>query len=366
VAESKDKDQRTEEATPRRLDEARREGQVAISTELVAALGLCAGFAALLLAGPQLSDRIGGVIVGTIRGLPTFGPAQLDLQDFASLIESVILPVGGGLALIIAPALAIIALAGYGQVGFVVAPKAIEPKPSKIDPIQGVSRLFSLRSVVRTAQAAAKVLLITFTVMFIAWTQIEGISRLGASELGPLLVGLGRVAMLSTGGALLVIVLLGFVDFFYQRFQHRRDLRMTKQELRDEHKLTEGDPHVKARVRQVQREMATRRMMSEVPKAAVVVTNPTHYAVALRYDRDADGRALQHAPTVVAKGVDALAQRIKQVAADADVHCYEDVALARALYAQVELGEEIPGELYAAVATVLGYVFRLRGELVNA
>jgi flagellar biosynthetic protein FlhB len=160
-------------------------------------------------------------------------------------------------------------------------------------------------------------------------------------------------------------------DFVYQRWQHENELKMTKHEIKDELKRAEGDPHVKARVRQIQRELARRRMMSEVPKATVVITNPTHYAVALRYDRDASPArgtnvSARRAPYVVAKGADLVAERIKQVAREADVTCYEDVALARALHAGVEIGQEIPEELYQAVASVLAYVYRVQRKPLAA
>src|SRR5262249_53520444 len=155
-----------------------------------------------------------------------------------------------------------------------------------------------------------------------------------------------------------VILALALLDTLFQRLQHERDLRMTRAEVKEEHRLTEGDPHVRARIRAVQRELATRRMMADVPKATVVVTNPTHYAVALRSERQlAAGRA--GAPVVVAKGVDHLAQRIRSVALESGVPCHEDVPLARTLYARVKLGQEVPAELYAAVAAVLATVYRL-------
>jgi len=167
----------------------------------------------------------------------------------------------------------------------------------------------------------------------------------------------GLVALRATGAALAVILALAVLDALFQRLQHERDLRMTRAEVKEEHRLTEGDPHVRARIRSIQRELAMRRMMSDVPKSTVVVTNPTHYAVALRYERQAGGRT--SAPIVSAKGVDHLAQRIKAVAAEHGVRCHEDVALARALYARVRVGQEIPEELYGAVAAVIATVYRL-------
>jgi flagellar biosynthesis protein FlhB len=184
---------------------------------------------------------------------------------------------------------------------------------------------------------------------------------MGSSELGPLLRGVGLVVFRSALAGVLAMLAIAIIDLFFQRHQHDKDLRMTKEEVKEEHKTTEGDPHVRARVRSLQREASRRRMMSEVPNATVVVTNPDHYAVALAYPRGSDGEPTYGAPRVVAKGADFLAQQIKKVAREARVLCYEDVALARSLYAQVDIGEEIPHDLYAAVAAVLNYVYRVQG-----
>jgi len=368
MSDFEDKEQKTEEATPRRLDEAREKGQVAISSELMAGLGLCVGFLMLALGGEQLMRTVGDRIVITVASLSSLGTAELTAEHSAALLTDSITSVAGALFAVMLPAILIAALTGYAQVGFRISSKAVEMEPSKVDPIKGFGRLFSLRGVVRTVMSAAKVSLITVTVAMIAWSHIDSVVRVGISEVGPLMVAMATIAMRCAIGALVVVVLLAVVDLMYQRFQHGKDMRMSKQELKEENRLTDGDPHVRSRIRQLQREMATRRMMSEVPKATVVVTNPTHYAVALQYDYDESGQVdgRQSAPTVVAKGVDHVAQRIKKIAREHAVVCYEDVPLARALHAQVEIGQEIPEELFAAVAAVLGYVYRLRGLAVGA
>jgi len=364
VADEQSRDQKTEEATPKRQSDAREKGQVAMSQDLVAALMLAAGIAALMTGGATLSGSVGGLIADTARTLPELGTEDLTPAGAAAIVSEA---AGGSLrwvALVLLPVVALGMLVGYGQIGFVIAPKAIEPELSKLDPIKGVTRMFSLRSWVRTGQALLKIVVIASTMTVVAWTQIPNIVRMGGSELGPLLRGLGHVALRCTLGAVVAIVLIAVLDLFYQRFQHERDLRMSKEEVKEEHKTTEGDPHVRARVRRLQREAAQSRMMAEVPKSTVVVTNPDHFAVALLYERDADGEP--RPPRVVAKGMDSLAQRIKGVARDAGVPCYEDVPLARALHAQVQIGSEIPEDLYAAVAAVLAYVYRMQGELVTA
>ena len=202
-------------------------------------------------------------------------------------------------------------IVGYAQVGFRVTPEAVSFDPSRLDPIKGLGRMFSARSAVKTAQALAKIALIAGVMASIAWMQIGKITLLGGGELGPVLAGIGHVAARCSAGAIGTVLLLAVIDLLFQRFQHGRDLRMTKQEIKDEMKSSEGDPHLRSRIRRVQREMAGRRMMAEVPSATVVVTNPTHYAVALRYDDDE--RAQKSAPRVVAKGVDFVALRIKEI-----------------------------------------------------
>jgi flagellar biosynthetic protein FlhB len=255
-------------------------------------------------------------------------------------------------------------IVAYAQIGLRVTPKATRWDPARLNPFRGISRIVSVRGLVRALLAFAKIVVITTTMAVIAWGELPRLAQLSGSELGPMLAGLGRVILRATVGALIAIVSIAIADFFFQRWQHERDLRMSRTEIKNELKNTEADPRLKARVRQVQREMARRRMMADVPKATVVVTNPTHYAVALRYEREPGGR--KRAPYVVAKGVDLVAQRIKEIARDANVLCYEDVALARALHRECEIGDEIPETLYQAVASVLAYVYRVQGEVVHA
>ena len=363
MAADEDKDSKTEEATPRRLDEARDKGQVAMSTEFVAAIGLAVGVAMLALASKPLGDAVGLLLVNTIGDLGPGGKAQMGPNEAAAVLKHALLSVSGAIAIVLSPAIVMGGLAAYGQAGFRIAPEAVKVDITKLDVIKGAQRLFSMKGVVRTVLALSKVVLIGAVVSAIAWAHVEEISRVGNSELGPLLIALSTVGFRCAAGALVVILVLSIVDLVYQRWQHARDMRMSKQETKEERKMTDGDPQVKARIRQLQREAAFGRMMDDVPDATVVVTNPTHYAVALKYDRSG---IQQTAPICVAKGVDSMAQRIKEVAAEAGVTLHEDVPLARALHAKVNVGEEIPEELFAAVAAVLSQVYRMQGEAVAA
>ena len=361
MADAPERDQRTEEATPRRREEAREKGQVAMSTELIAAVTLALWFGALLLYGPSFVTGIGEVVASGLAVVGVLGVDELDHRSASDLLGEVGGDVLMKVAILTGPILLGAMLVGYGQIGFRIAPKAISFDPARINPIKGVGRLFSARSAVRATLALAKVLFIAGSMTAVAWLEFDTVLAMDAFEVGPALESTLHVVVRCTIAALIAIAILALADFGFQRFQHDRDLRMSKQEVRDELKQTEGDPHLKGRIRQAQRELASQRMMQEVPDATVVVTNPTHYAVALRYEREDDPQKQAAAPRVVAKGVDFLAQRIKEVAREAGVVIYEDVALARTLHAQCEVGDEIPVDLYRAVAGVLAYVYRIQG-----
>jgi len=366
VAENEDDDQRTEAATPRRRTEAREKGQVPLSTEMIAALLLIAWCGALVLGGGDLARALGGPLSASLEDLGELGRVELSIPQAAHLIGDIGLHVGRVMLVVVGPLALFGALCGYVQIGFQVTPKAIEADPAKIDPIKGMGRLFSARTLVRTVLAMAKLAVIGGVMALVAWTQIDRIVALAGADLGPALAGVGHIALRCVIGALAAVLVLAAGDAGFQRWQHERDLRMTRQELREELRNLEGDPHIRARIRRLQREMASRRMMADVPKATVVVTNPTHYAVALRYERAPEGGRASGAPRVVAKGVDRVAERIKEVAREAGVLCYEDVPLARTLHARCEIGDEVPVDLYQAVAGVLAYVYRVQGVALAA
>jgi len=363
MADSDDADQRTEQATPRRRLEAREKGQVPLSLELIAALLMIGWTAALALGGGGLARSFGGELGSALQQLGELGRSELSIESAAALIGDAGVQAARALAPLLLPLFAFGALAGYVQVGFQITPKAIEADLAKLNPVKGMERLFSARTVVRTLLACAKLGFIAGVMALIAWSQVDRMALLSCADLGPALAGTGHIALRCVCGALAAVLVLALLDTLFQRWQHERDLRMSRQELREELRNLEGDPHIRARIRRVQRELASRRMMSDVPKATVVVTNPTHFAVALRYEREPGSGKSAGAPRVVAKGVDAVAERIKDVAREAEVPCYEDVALARALHARCEIGDEVPIDLYQAVAEVLAYVYRLQGAL---
>lgn len=359
MAEEAEKDERTEPATPRRRQEAREKGQVPLSTELIAALTLLAGFGALALGGGRLAVSIGGLAAKSFTEVGTVGTAAVDPGRVAEWFASIAESIGSVAAFIVLPLLVVGLLAGFGQVGFHIAPEAVAFDGTRLNPIKGLGRLFSARTAMRTLFAILKITLVAGVLTAVAIHDLPHVAGLVGGDLGPVMVATGKLVLRAALGALAVILALGLFDLAFQRFQHEKDLRMTKKEIKEELKSTEGDPHVRARIRAIQRELAGRRMMQEVPKATVVVTNPTHVAVALRYDREEQP---SRAPVVVAKGLDQIAQRIKEVAREAGVPLFEDVPLARALHARTEIGDEVPVEFYEAVAAVLAYVYRVRGQ----
>ena len=365
MAEDTPKEEKTEEATPRRRQQSREKGNVAFSSEMTAGTMLAGAALTFLIAGQAFAEDGGRLVVRTLGlmgdfALEDFGPEQIAKIVSGSLRS--MLPAFLGLVL---PVLVIGGVAAFAQVGFEIAPKALAPDPSRINVLKGMGRLFSMRSVVRMLMAVGKISLIMIAMGMAIWSDLPKLEALAGGDLRTTLRAVAAVVTKSGAAALAAILLLALIDLIWQRRQHDAEMRMSKQEVKEEHKELEGDPHVRSRIRSIQREVARRRMMADVPKATVVVTNPTHYAVALRYDRD-DSDGFGSAPRVVAKGLDQVAESIKRVAREAGVPCYEAPPLARALHAQVEIGDEIPEELFQAVAGVLAYVYRLESEAALA
>ncbi|HTF91364.1 MAG TPA: EscU/YscU/HrcU family type III secretion system export apparatus switch protein [Planctomycetota bacterium] len=363
MAETTDDEDKIIDASPRRRQEARERGQVAMSTELTVAALLAGWLACLTFAGGPLAATLAGGIARTAEGLASFSHVDLTAKEAAAQFAALTLPAAKSASLLILPMFALGILVSYGQIGFAFSPQAVGFDPNKVSPLAGWKKVASMRSVVRTALGIAKIGVIATTIVAVAMGQVNGVAMLGESDVGPVLAVTGHLAFKAVVAAIVAMLALASTDFFYQRWQLSKDLRMTKEEARQEHKQDEGDPHVKGRIRRLQREIAARRMMADVPNATVIVTNPTHYAVALKYYKDGfdeRGRKVNSAaPRVVAKGVDLIAQRIKELGREAKVPLYEDVPLARALHARCEIGDEIPSELFTAVAEVLAYVYRV-------
>jgi len=273
-------------------------------------------------------------------------------------LSGLLLDIGWAVAPIVGLMVVLAIAANVGQVGFLWAPTKIAPQLEKISLIKGIQRLFSLRTVVEFLKGLAKLVAVAAVAFGLVLSAMKDIELIPSFALGQILDRVQLVAILLTVGTVTVMTVIAVLDYAFQRHSFIKQMRMTKQEVRDEHKQAEGDPQIKARIRRLRMERAQKRMMAAVPEADVVITNPTHFAVALAYEMEA-----MSAPKLVAKGVDVLAQRIREVAEENEVPLVENPPLARALYASVELDQEIPPEHYQAVAQVIGYVMRLKGEL---
>jgi flagellar biosynthesis protein FlhB len=357
MSEGPEKDEKTEDATPRRLEDAREKGEVAFSSELMAAATLVGGLLAFAITGPNLAETAGSSVAGGVRRVGDLAMAELSLEDFANLLAGTLRGILPQVMRLVFPVVIAAAVVGFVQVGGLrMAPQAIGVKWSKLNPVAGAKRLFGAKSWMRTGLALLKLTALGVTLVVVSWEDVVHVGKLAGGDLGPALVAIGRIVSRAAVAGVIVITLLALFDLWFQRAQHAKEMKMSKKELRDEHKSSEGDPMVKARIRQVQREVAGQRMMEEVPNATVVVTNPTHFAVALRYTSEEGG-----APRVVAKGVDEIARKIKDVAREAGVLVYEDPPLARALHRGCQIGDEVPEELFQAVAGVLAYVYRVQG-----
>jgi flagellar biosynthesis protein FlhB len=344
--------ERTEPASERRLQQARERGQVPRSPELTTFAVLLAAGGGLMFMGSALLDTLTRLLRAglTLDRAAAFDTAQLAPRLLHSA-ANVLLGFSPWFLLV---ALAAI-LAPMLVSGWLFTFQALQPDFSRLNPARGFGRIFSWHGLLELGKAVLKSLLIGGVAAWAIWSERAQIVGLVREPLGPGLAHLGSLlgaTFLIIAGALALVVV---VDVPFQIWDHRRQLRMTREELRQELKETEGDPQVKARIRSLQREVARRRMMAEVPKADVVVTNPDHYAVALRY---AEGR--MRAPRVVAKGSMLIAERIVEIARDAAVPVLRAPSLARALFTHAEVGQEIPGPLYNAVAEVLAWVYQLR------
>jgi flagellar biosynthetic protein FlhB len=353
--DQQDDSQKTEEPTSRRLEQAREKGQVARSQEvnhwfMILAIAIVFG-----VFGEPLVDGIG-------TSLLPFIEHPHDIRLDGGQVRAVLADVGWrlGLAVMIPVAVMVLMalLSGMSQNGLLISFDSIKPKLEKLSLRKGLKRLFSTRSVVDFLKGVAKISIVASVVVILLWPEWRVLPNLASFEARELLNLLQVLAMRVLIGVLAVMTLIAALDFLYQKQQHTKQLRMSRQEIKEEFKQTEGDPMIKSRLRQIRMERARKRMMAAVPEADVVVTNPTHFAVALNYD---ESRA--QAPILVAKGADSMAQRIREIAKEHDVPIVRNPPLSRALYDGVDLDQEIPTEHYKAVAEIIGYVMRLKGKL---
>lgn len=348
--------ERTEAPSPRRLEQAREEGQIARSPELSAFAVLMAGSGGLWFAGDHL---FGGLKALMVRGMSIDAVA-----DDTGAMQTVLLQTTTDTMVLMAPLFAVMVLvalaAPLGLSGWLFTFKPVEPDFSRLNPLKGLARMVSGHALAELGKALAKAAVIGTVAALVLWGQTEELMNLMALPLDRGIVEMGHIVVWSLAVIASGMILIVAIDVPLQLWRHTSRLRMSREDVKKEMKETEGDPQVKAAIRSQQREMARRRMMAAVPTADVVVTNPAHYAVALSY---AD--KTMRAPRVVAKGSELVAARIREIAAEHRVPVLESPPLARALYRHAEIGDEIPETLYTAVAEVLAYVFQLRHYKAN-
>ncbi len=349
MAENDDNQDRTEQATSKRREDAREKGQVARSQEVVSVGILIAGLIFFYFGSTEFLNKIMNIMRSILRdaAVVELTPVSIE-QIFSSYIYQ-----GFGLMFPLLMAAVIAAFLGNVlQFGFMITSKSIEPKFDKISPAKGFKRLFSIRSFVELFKGIFKVTVIGAVVYLIIRNEFDNLMPLADQSVWGMLSYIGGVCFKILLATTVMLVFMAVLDYVYQRWEYEKSLRMTKQEIRDEYKNTEGDPMIKARIRRIQREMSRKRMMAEVPKADVVITNPTHLAIAIRYNP-----ASMQAPVVVAKGADVIAEKIRQIAKENDVPLVENKPLAQVLYKIVKVNASVPESVYKAVAEVLAFVY---------
>lgn len=356
MAEDFDDSQKTEEPTQKKLEDARKHGQTASSREVNHWFMIGAAALWVSVFGPAAARDIGAALTKFVESPDLIATDPGDLQI---IMLDVFRDVGAALLVPFGIMVAAAFATGFLQGGFVLSVDRIMPKLDKISLRSGAGRLFSLRALLEFLKGVLKLSIVAAVVTMLIMPRMRHLASftgLETIQVAGLAFDLSKSVFLDV---LAVVTVIAATDFLYQKWEFRKQLRMSRHELREEFKQTEGDPMIKSRLRQIRMERARRRMMAKVPEADVVITNPTHYAVALKYEPGE-----MTAPTVVAKGVDFLAQKIRDLAEEHKIAVVENPPLARALYSGVELDQEIPAEHYKAVAEIIGYVFRLKRKVI--
>ncbi|MDR4505523.1 MAG: flagellar biosynthesis protein FlhB [Candidatus Scalindua sp.] len=348
-------EEKTEAATPKRLRDARSKGNVAKSQDF--------NTATILLSGILIVYYLGGSMMGYMKDTmssllgnifyETFDTSTLQtlMIDVSSRNVKGVLPVLGGIMIVGV-------ISSFAQVGVNYSPKALIPNFKKFNPVTGIKNIVSKRSLVKLAMSLVKISIMGGVAYISIRKDLDPLMELVSMRIEGIFQSASSLIFAMTLKITIILLILSLIDFLYQRWQHAKDQRMTKTEVKQESKQSEGDPLIKSRIKSAQREMSNKRMMNAIPEADVIVTNPTHYAVALKYKADT-----MNAPTVIAKGVDFLALKIIEIAKKNDVPTVEDKILARILYSTVEIEQEIPPDLFQAVAKVLSYVYQLRNMI---
>jgi len=358
MADDTPREEKTEQPTPKRLEDARKKGQIARSKELNMAAVMIAASMAMIALRPQ----IGSSLTQLMRHGLSIDPALLaDPHTMIGALSGAGLDIIGALAPVFAVLVIAAVLGGIAVGGWSFSPQSMAPNFGKLNPIKGIGRVFGVRGLVEVAKALAKAFLVGGCALGFLYFSAPELLNLARAPLAVAMHSAGSLVTTTFLVSSLSLILVVLIDVPFQMWNHKKQLRMTRKEVQDEMKETEGRPEVKSRIRSLQQEMANRRMLEDVPDADVIVTNPTHFAVALKYAEDGN-----QAPVVLAKGVDLMAERIRAIGKNHRITLFEAPPLARALYWTTDIGEEIPSQLYLAVAQVLTYVYRLKAASHNA
>ncbi len=349
-------DERTEQATPRRRQKAREKGEIPRSRELTGIIPLWVVFLYLSFGGFMFTSLLTYMKTSLKRGFEI----SLNEVSFMDVFKADMVNVALMMAPFLGLMLFVIVIVHFLQTGFLLSPAPLSPDINKINPIEGIKKFFTLNTIFETLKGVLKVIVLGLILYLLIKKELVNLPLLVDMDIQSIMgFSFNQIRKLLLISAI-VLTVFAIADFAYQRWQFERNLRMTKQEVKEEYKEVEGDPRVKARIKSLQREMARKRMMQEVPKADVVITNPTHFAVALKYDSSKMG-----APTIVAKGANIVAEKIKEIAVKSGVPVFEDKPLARTLF-KLNIGQEIPETLYRAVATILANVYKLKKKAVHS
>lgn len=354
MADKDDDSQKTEEPTTKRLTDSRNRGEVATSREVANWFMLFSAAVAVALFAPYSAEKIVDV---AYQFLERPHDIPVDSEALRYLLSEVAAAVGLAIAAPLGLFLVAAVSSSLVQHGFLFSAEKLKPKLSKLSPLAGAKRMFSMRSVTELIKGLVKISMVAAIATVVIIPIFDKLPLLPAMTLPVTLNILHGTIIRLLVGVVSVVTALALLDFFYQVYEHRKKLRMTLQEVRDETRQAEGDPHIKARLRQIRTERARQRMMAAVPEASVVITNPDHYAIALKYDKDD-----MDAPKVVAKGVDEVARRIRERAEEYDVAIFENPPLARALYAAVDINDYIQPEHYQAVAEIIAFVMGIKKD----
>ena len=353
-----DSGEKTEEPTGKRITDASNKGQVAQSQEIQSWAIL---LTITIIIGSAMPTIMGYVTRVNRRFIESAHAYTLSPEDFQFIFKEVITENG----IVILPLMLLFVIVGFSvqviQVGWNISAEKFQININKFSPAKGVKKFFGVRPIVEALKGMVKLGIVGTVVLVSVAPMLKNIELLAAFEILHTLGQIQEIAIVILVVSVMIMTVIAALDYAYQKWDHKNKLKMTKQEVKDERKQQDGDPKIKQRIASLRMERARERMMQAVEKADVVITNPTHYAIALKYDMD-----IMPAPVLVGKGVDSLAKRMREIAEENDIPIVENPPLARALYAGVEIDDEIPTEYYHAVAEVIGYVFRLKGRMPNA